>query len=65
MDEEPVLVQRKELSIGGQLSAAYVELVALRRELQCEWTAARYIDTETTAERIEEDHMIMVVEFSC
>ena len=35
-DEEVVLVQRKGLPIGGHLSAAYVELVALRRELQCE-----------------------------
>ena len=39
-DEEIVLVQRKGLPIGGHLSAANVELVALRRELQCEWPSA-------------------------
>ena len=32
-----VLGQRKGLPIGGHLSAAYVELVALQRELQCQW----------------------------
>lgn len=46
-----VLEQRRGLPIGGHLSAAYVELVALRRELQCAWPAmlqslptARYRD---------------------
>ena len=32
-----VLQQRKDLPIGGHLSAAYVELVALQREYICEW----------------------------
>ena len=32
-----VLRQRKGLPIGGHLSAAYVELVALQREYQCVW----------------------------
>ena len=32
-----VLQQRKGLPIGGHLSAAYVELVALQREYICEW----------------------------
>ena len=32
-----VLKQRKGWPIGGHLSAAFVELVALRRELQCVW----------------------------
>jgi hypothetical protein len=35
-----VLRQRKGLPIGGHLSAAYVELVALRREHQCVWPAS-------------------------
>ena len=35
-----VLKQRRGLPIGGHLSAAFVELVALRRELQCEWPPA-------------------------
>ena len=46
-----VLRQRKGLPIGGHLSAAFVELVALRREYQCHWPAmfsnlptARYRD---------------------
>ena len=46
-----VVQQRKGLPIGGHLSAAYVELVALRREYQCCWPAtlanmptARYRD---------------------
>ena len=32
-----VLQQRKGLPIGGHLSAAFVELVALRRKFQCAW----------------------------
>ena len=32
-----MLQQRKGLPIGGHLSAAYVELVALKQELECEW----------------------------
>lgn len=32
-----VLQQQRGLAIGGHLSAAYVELVALKRELQCVW----------------------------
>ena len=32
-----VLQQRRGLPIGGHLSAAYVELVALKCELQCDW----------------------------
>ena len=32
-----VVQQRKGLPIGGHLSAAYVELVALRREYECTW----------------------------
>ena len=32
-----VVQQRKGLPIGGHLSAAYVELVALRREYECSW----------------------------
>ena len=32
-----VVQQRKGLPIGGHLSAAYVELVALRRECECPW----------------------------
>ena len=34
-----VLQQRKGLPIGGHLSAAFVELVALRREYECSWPA--------------------------
>ena len=32
-----VVQQRKGLPIGGHLSAAFVELVALRREYECSW----------------------------
>jgi hypothetical protein len=39
-DEDVVLVQRKGLPVGGHLSAAYVELVALRREFECVWPSA-------------------------
>ena len=35
-----VVQQRKGLPIGGHLSAAFVELVALRREYLCAWPAA-------------------------
>ena len=35
--ERVVLGQDKGLPIGGHLSAAFVELVALRRELECDW----------------------------
>ena len=35
-----VVQQRKGLPIGGHLSAAFVELVALRREYQCLWPQA-------------------------
>ena len=46
-----MLQQRKGLPIGGHLSAAYVELVALKRELECDWplslsgVTSRYRDT--------------------
>ena len=55
-----VLQQRKGLPIGGHLSAAYVELVALRREFECEWPSslsglptARYRDNFFMAVREE------------
>ena len=35
-----VLQHRKGLPIGGHLSAAYLELVALQREYQCEWPSS-------------------------
>jgi hypothetical protein len=55
-----VVGQRTGLPIGGHLSAAYVELVALRRELQCTWPpslvglpTARYRDNFFVALREE------------
>ena len=37
LQQTAIFKQHKGLPIGGHLSAAYVELVALRRELQCPW----------------------------
>ena len=69
-----MLAQWKDLPIGGHLSAAYVELVALRRELQCEWPSAltglptaRYRDNffvVMPAGRAEEEHRATAMELS-
>ena len=60
-----VVGQRKGLPIGGHLSAAYVELVALQRELQCPWPellvdlpTARYRDNFFIAVPRERDHSV-------
>ena len=60
-----VVGQRKGLPIGGHLSAAYVELVALQRELQCPWPGllaglpkARYRDNFFMALPQERDHAL-------